>query len=556
MRKENTLRISILYLVSAAALLCMGSVELCAVTSRSHFSSRPQFQSASPEMVSAFRYQKNIAEKSSWGGSFQAVLFGGASTDSNDLAEYLMPFGASSVSVREDLTADGDKTLHAQHFNILSDNFFKDGRLVMHTNPPIQDAFKSSIRMRPQEWSVGLGFRYHQILFNRKSNNPWWMSISSPLVHVERDVRLQETIENDGGGLAQVIGATSMYQISDPLTEPETVGAIQGLQSSMQSALMQPAWLYGKISSKELSRTGFADVEVKVGNVVYQSPSVMLDVYAGVLFPTGNKDKNHYLFAPQVGNGRHLGAMGGGTFEWVLKSAEHGSWGFKYEAAMNLQYLFANTQKRSFDLNGKPWSRYAEVYIDKTQATRAKALMLMATKESAFLYPLLATPGINVFTQDMHVTPGFNFTWNNGFVATHKSWNFEAGYNLYARESESVHLKHGWTEGAALKAPDGAGATNPARDITASAVLNQLMPTTTVKSILNYDDSVIKQSDLNLRSAAHPSYVSHTLYGSCGYRCEDSRLPIGCALGSSYEFPGSNKALSRWALWAKTDISF
>ena len=36
--------------------------------------------------------------------------------------------------------------------------------------------------MRPQEWSVGLGLKYHQILFNRKSNNPWWMSISSPFM--------------------------------------------------------------------------------------------------------------------------------------------------------------------------------------------------------------------------------------------------------------------------------------------------------------------------------------------------------------------------------------
>ncbi len=534
----------------------MGTAQVCAVTSRSHFSSRPQFQSASPEMVSPFRYQKNIAEKSSWGGSFQAVLFGGSSTDSDDLAEYLMPFGSSSVSVSENLIADAANTLHAEHFNILSNDFFTDAPYAMRDRPATKDSFKSSISMRPQEWSVGLGLKYHQILFNRKSNNPWWMSISSPLVHVERDVRLQETVENDGGGLAQVIGATSMSQFIAPFTYPETAGVIQGLQSSMQGALVQPAWLYGKISSKEQSRTGFADVEVKVGNVMYQSLSAMLDVYAGVLFPTGNKDKAHYLFAPQVGNGRHVGIMVGGTFEWVIKSAEHSSWGFKYESAMNLQYLFANTQKRSFDLNGKPWSRYAEVYKDKAQATSAAALVPTATAEAFFVRSLLSTPGINVFTQDMHVNPGFNFTWNNGFVATHKSWNFEAGYNLHARESESVHLKHGWTEGPALKAPDGAGQTNPARDITASAVLNQLMPTTTVKSILNYDDSIIKHSDLNLGSAAHPSLIAHTFYGSCGYRCQDSRLPIGCALGSSYEFPGSNRALTRWAVWAKTDISF
>jgi hypothetical protein len=539
----------------------MGSAQVCAVTSRSHFSSRPQFQSASPEMVSSFRYQKNIAEKSSWGGSFQTVLFGGASTDSDDLAEYLMPFGSSSATVSEDLVVDASKTLHAQHFNILSNNFFNSSAMYMR-DKTAGNAFKSSIRMRPQEWSVGLGFRYHQILFNRRSNNPWWMSISSPLVHVERDVRLQETVENDGGGLAQVVGPGGAPQFSTPSDGSVAAGIIQGLQSSMQGALVQPAWLYGKISSKELSKTGFADVEIKIGNVVYQSPLVMLDVYAGMLFPTGNKDKNHYLFAPQIGNGRHLGIMGGGTFEWVIKSPENCSWGFKYESAMNLQYLFANTQKRSFDLNGKPWSRYAEVYKDKGQAKLAADVLMMmmmvpSMDEAMFDAYLLATPGINIFTQDLHVSPGLNFTWNNGFVATHKSWSFEAGYNLHARESESVHLKDVWTEGAALKFPEGMGFTNPARDITASSVLNQKPPLpTTIKMFDNYNDSIIKQSDLNLRSAAHPSYVSHTFYGACGYRCEDSRLPIGCALGSSYEFPGGNKALSRWSVWAKTDISF
>lgn len=518
-----------------AAVCLMHDVHAKKVTSKTHFSARPQFQSASPEFISGCRYDKDVAKKSSWGGHFQAVLFGGASGKSDDLGTYFMPFGSPYAKVSEVLlpAADAGSTLHAEHFNILSLRAAAagPGRLVdmrRNQSPAAQNTFKSTISLHPREWSVGLGLSY-QHLFNKKSNHPLWLSISTPILHVETDVRLREVITNDGGGVAAQIPG------------------VQPLFGTMKDALHQDAWLYGKIDNHAHHKTGFGDIEAKLGFIVAQTESIVFDLSLGLIIPTSNKQKNHFMFEPQLGNGQHVGLLGGGTFRVILCEDDAAHWSFSYEAAVAAQYLFENTQKRSFDLINKPWSRYLEMYASNAQATGAAGTGVPAEN-------LISTPGINILTQDMKVEPGFNVTWNNAFVLNCSSWEFEVGYNLHAREAESVKLKHEWVESAAIKAVNGNGHTNSKRDITASTPLNAVGNDT---MLAMYHLSLIKATDLDLNSAAHPSVVSHTVYGAAGYRWTTCKWPFGVTYGGSYEFPSDgNKSLSRWTMWLKADISF
>ena len=514
----------------------MHDVHAKKVISKTHFSARPQFQSASPEFLSGCRYEKDVAKKTSWGGHFQAVLFGGASGKSDDLGIYFMPFGSPSVKVSEELlpAVNAGSTLHAEHFNVLSavaGAAGPTGLVVMRDNAS-PNSLKSTISLYPREWSVGFGLHY-QHFFNKQSNHPLWLSISTPILHVENDVRLQEVITNDGSGVAAQIPG------------------VQPLFGNMKDALHQAAWLYGKIDNHAHKKTGFGDIEAKLGFLVAQTESIVFDLSIGLIIPTSNKQKNHFMFEPQLGNGQHVGLMGGGTFRVMLMEDDGADWNFSYEAAINAQYLFENTQKRSFDLINKPWSRYLEMYASNAQATGAAGAGFQ-TKN------LISTPGINILTQDMKVEPGFNVTWNNAFVLNCSSWEFEAGYNLHAREAESVKLKNQWVESAAVKAANGSGRTNPSRDITANSLLNDPASPTTM-GLPMYNMSLIKATDLDLKSAAHPSVVSHTVYGAAGYRWTMCKWPFGVTYGGSYEFPcqtASNGSLARWTMWLKADISF
>jgi hypothetical protein len=160
-----------------------------------------------------------------------------------------------------------------------------------------------------------------------------------------------------------------------------------------------------------------------------------------------------------------------------------------------------------------------------------------------------------VFTQCVNVTPGLIvngtaallFSVDNGFLG-------EIGYNFYAHHKECVTLACPWQVGPAIKAINGAGNTNPVRNITPNGQLND---TGINIPLALYNTSLIQAADLDLDSAAHPYYFSHTIHGAVGYRWDDVCVPVDVNLGASYEFARREyAAMNRWTVWGKTGVSF
>ena len=174
----------------------------------------------------------------------------------------------------------------------------------------------------------------------------------------------------------------------------------------------------------------------------------------------------------------------------------------------------------------------------------------------------LATPGINIFTQRVDVTPGFSSNFNTALVYRSKGFDGEVGYNCFAGRSECVKLACAWKEGPALKHALGNGQTNPIRDITGNKFLEHevrdpadavLIPV----SVDNFEQSIIKEEDLDLQSAATPCMLTHTVYGALGYRWDDREYPIFLTYGGSYNFSRNNNAVpQRWTIWGKFGFSF
>ena len=136
------------------------------------------------------------------------------------------------------------------------------------------------------------------------------------------------------------------------------------------------------------------------------------------------------------------------------------------------------------------------------------------------------------------------------------SWGIEVGYNLYCRQSETVHLKHGWSETeVAIKEASGIGIPNPVRMINKeNAQFVAFLPG--AFNLNNYIQFVLREKDLDLDSAAHPSILSHTLYASAKYMWNQKKNPMFVDFGASYEFGRENAILHRWLLWGKYGISF
>jgi len=343
---------------------------------------------------------------------------------------------------------------------------------------------------------------------------------------------------------------------NDPATTVATgvgdgpVTAANGLL--MTAALKQPGFLYGKFddSASAMKKTRLADIELKIGYEWLQYEPCHLESYLGILIPTGNKPKAEYLFEAIVGHGKSVGVMFGSAFGVQIWSNDEDERSLRVEMASHSQYLFKVKQVRSLDLKYKPWSRYIQLYASAEDAAAAAT----AGNASSF------TPGINLLTLNVDVTPGFSANMNSAIVYEAKGFCGEVGLNFFASRSENVSLANGFNIQPAIKDILGLGQTNPIRDITANQFLltatNSVVGSVLPVPLANFAQSVLTANDLDLVSASSPGVLTYNIYGSFGYDWDEREYPMGLHFGGGYTFSNSNNAVvDRWALWGKFTLS-
>lgn len=493
------------------------------VTSKTYLSIAQPFQSNSPELVAASRQDRTHVREDGWHGALQGVVFGGRTTKSENTARYYFPFGKTQLLVEEDLK-------QVSQINKLDPVDLYSGHFGIET---VLETFKSRISIAPRQTVVGGGLHYRHSLW-RKEERGIWFSISMPIVHVKNEVNLTEVVENDGGGVFT----------STDYTAP--VG-------NMKDAFNQTAWKYGKISdcADAMKKTGVADLEIKFGCEWLKDCPYSIESYIGVHVPTGNRPEACYVMEAIVGAGKHVGIMFGNSFGCELYANEAMDRSLRMEVALGSKYLFKKEQIRSFDLKNKPWSRYIQMYASLEDATAASLLTGAAARETF-------TPGINILTQEVDVTPGFMHNLNAAWVLKAKWFQGEIGYNLLSRQSECIELNC-FTGSPAIKHLFGAGQTNPVRDMTGNFILETSDGSITGNfpvPLSLYEKSVITSSDIDLASAATPAHLAHTVYGSLGGNFDECRWPILTHFGASYTFSrATNAVMDHWTIWAKLGVS-
>lgn len=480
--------------------------------SKTFFWIRPPFQTAMPEKETLFR-DRALAKECGWSGAFQVVGFGGQSTHSKDMAEYFMFCTKSELIVASNNLAEladnpNARDVNAAHFNILAQT--------------TGDPFKSTFKFRPRHTFYGAGFEYRQYLHCKDAcEKYWWFDISFPVLYVRNDMRLTEVVTS-GTPLNANVNANMV----------EAFKGAKGFFNPSTATVTGTAWTYGKIDGAR-KKTGVADIEVKLGYDFICDDCCHAEAYIGGLIPTGNRPKAHFVFEPIIGHNKHGGIMWGGSWGWQIW--ENCDSYLHVEMAANGRYLFQGKEWRSFDVKGKPWSRYMLVYLDADDAASQAA-----------------TTGINVFTRKLKVTPRFMHDLNTALVYTWCNFQAEVGYNFWAKTSEKIRLDSAWEVGPAFASLADSGATNGANAINRAITIKENF------SACEADYSTlqaIQEQDLDLLSASSPALISHTFYGSVGYRWDDWCYPVFAGFGGSYEFASEHGAINRWMLWGKVGFS-
>lgn len=541
-------------------LLLCGSLGAKTYSDKSFLMPRPHGVNLAMESTT-WHKQTALIDENKFGGTVQVTGFYDKSNNKKELGQYFGVCNYDNSTIDDFITvvpvwANASQPMHVE------------APFIFHT-PSFATSPKSGLRTladkltwKPYRESYGIVLDYHQKL--DKLLKGLFFKVKVPLVHVKTSL-----------GWSSSCCASSC---SDPCSTPcssttstgcvgqklelgsETTGAgakgqelggslkyladyLQGNVTNTDRYAGQAALCYAKIHNGK-SETGIADIDVILGyNFLYDNTK-HLNVNVGVTIPTGNTPDGVWLWEPVVGNGGHWAVGAGLDAAYQLWADDNKSLDLLF--AFNYRYLFDSTEKRTLG-----WNYYAlSGYV-------GKQVLYGWWQLGAKIGDTQAIPLANYLTRDLKVSPGSQFDGILQLAFNWENWTFDLGYNLYAKEAETVKLKGG------CKTSCGTGGgwdddtyflVDP-RWTTFNAFIDAASagsPTVYYR----YGNERINTSNLDFNAAETPSVITHKLYGGVGYAFSEWEYPLMLGIGGSYEWATDNDCLEQWSLWLKGGITF
>lgn len=479
-------------------------------TNKTFFMPRSSGTNLAMQMTSWYTFL-NQDKPDTFGSNFQSTLFFQDSNNGSDLGKYFMFDKKNSLKIG----TSSDSDIHPYNFN-LDTNY--DGK----------------ISFDPEQFVWGLNVDFHQDL--SKFVKGFYYSVSMPIVSVENDPGFKEDITEQGDNWFNTVKKV--------------------LNGGRLSSDWSQKFEYSKIEGKK-KENGLADFDTKLGYKIFDQKRVKLDINVALTFPTGNKSKGTYFWEPIVGNGRHWGLGAGFNTDLVLWKNDDYSKQLSLIVCANYRYLFENRQIRTLELKNKNWGRFIRM---RQQDPDNPNSVLGNT-----------IPGINVMTRRVKVEVGSQLDLLANLHFKYNKWNFELGYNLWARDSEDIKLNESWTapgvyglasgedmaynNAIAVKAntPSAADASPFDRLVYPQTAGTGVSSETTIKEFGAGDGKFITENDVDLNG--HPSALSHKILGGISYDFELKDKPWFVGIAASYEFAPDNTELEQWAIWAKIGVT-
>ncbi len=193
-----------------------------------------------------------------------------------------------------------------------------------------------------------------------------------------------------------------------------------------------------KFCRSSRTKTTVSDLRAALGWNFLLEDDYHLGANLQIAAPTGNDPKPDFLFAPQNGNDNHweLGA-GISSHVKVWRSEDNMRHAGIYFDA-NLTHMFDNTQRRCFDLCGKPLSRYMiaeQLGVPVEFNLKGDGTVPIAQFKNVF------APVANVTALDVKVSVGVQADIVFMFNYTSENWSWDLGYNFWGRNCEKIRLK-------------------------------------------------------------------------------------------------------------------
>ena len=209
---------------------------------------------------------------------------------------------------------------------------------------------------------------------------------------------------------------------------------------------------YARLEQARLHKTALSEIQMALGYNFVLTECYYLGLNFRVYAPTGNRPKGEFAFEPIVGNGKHwevgAGIMAGYMF-WRSEDDES-SLGFYLNG--NFTHLCRTTQTRTFDLIGKPNSRYMlaerlgtpvmNLFASPTQGSIASITQPDAQFKTGNEPQYSYTPVANLTTIPVHVSSPVQVDITAMFDYAACGLSVDIGYNFWARACEKISIRN------------------------------------------------------------------------------------------------------------------
>lgn len=203
---------------------------------------------------------------------------------------------------------------------------------------------------------------------------------------------------------------------------------------------------FAKIKDGSDKETAFSELRLELGYNFFLEEDYHLGINLQVGFPTGNKPEAIWLFEAMPSSGKYFKLGGGMTGHYTLWRSDDGNHHLDLAMDLSVVHWFNGKQRRTFDLIGKPLSRYMLAQkmgkIDPSGALLASTDggATTAAPTPAVQFVGEYAPVANISTKEVKVSVGAEVDLAVWLVYMCNGFEFDLGYNFWYRSSEKFHI--------------------------------------------------------------------------------------------------------------------
>ena len=296
--------------------------------------------------------------------------------------------------------------------------------------------FKSRVRFRPRVNNVVIEAQSF-FGFNELKKG-LYAELFLPVVYTNWDLNIKECIENSGEN-----DYNPGYFNADGVTRDNLLHAFSHYISGcaipqINGTTFQPL-INGKMSLRSQRTVHCAELRANLGYDHFIHDMHHVGIKMQLAAPLGNRPKAQYLFEPIVGNQHHWELGLGITTHAVVWECHETDEKVDFFIDATVNHLFRSHQRRSFDLLGKPNSRY--MLAQKMTPVITNNLTGNGTAAQA-QFDNEITSIVNLTTYDVNVSVNCQADVALMLSYTKKSNYWTFGYSAWKRGCENISIRN------------------------------------------------------------------------------------------------------------------